>query len=102
MSGRHLALTAAAVTATVVAGGLGTDVRSDWYADLDKPDWQPAAWVFGPAWRTLYGLIAVGGARALDRAGTERRVRFAVGLGVNLALDTPWSWRFFPAKRPRW
>jgi len=102
MSGRHLALTAAAVTATAVAGGLGTDVRSDWYASLDKPDWQPPGWVFGPAWTTLYALIAVGGARALDRAESERRGRFAVALGANLALNTAWSWLFFTAKKPRW
>jgi tryptophan-rich sensory protein len=102
MSRRSLALTATAVTATAVAGGLGTDVRSEWYARLDKPDWQPPGWVFGPAWTTLYALIAVGGARALDRADTGERGRFAVALGANLALNTAWSWLFFTVKKPRW
>jgi tryptophan-rich sensory protein len=90
------------VVATAVAGGLGTDVSSRWYAALDKPSWQPPGWVFGPAWTTLYGLIATGSARVLDRTeGPERRA-YAVALGANLVLNTGWSWVFFTAKRPRW
>jgi tryptophan-rich sensory protein len=99
---RHLPMTAAAVTVTAVAGGIGTDVSSDWYSGLDKPSWQPPGWVFGPAWTTLYALIAVGSARVLDRAEPEERRAFGAALGVNLVLNTGWSWVFFTAKRPRW
>ncbi len=99
---RYLPRTAAAVAATAVAGGLGTDVRSQWYADLRKPSWQPPGWAFGPAWTTLYALTAVSGARVLARADARERRRFARALGVNLALNTAWSWVFFTAKQPRW
>jgi tryptophan-rich sensory protein len=102
MRPRHLPATAAAVFATAVAGVLGTDVGSDWYETLDKPRWQPPGRVFGPAWTTLYALIAVGSARALDRAGPEERRTYATALAVNLALNTGWTWVFFTAKRPRW
>ena len=98
----HLPSTAAAVFATAVAGVLGTDVNSNWYAGLDKPRWQPPGRVFGPAWSTLYALIAVGSARALDRAEPEERRTYATALGVNLVLNTGWTWVFFAAKRPRW
>ena len=98
----HLPSTAAAVFATAVAGVLGTDVNSNWYAKLDKPRWQPPGRVFGPAWSTLYALIAVGSARALDRAEPEERRTYATALGVNLVLNTGWTWVFFAAKRPRW
>jgi tryptophan-rich sensory protein len=99
---RYLPWTAAAVTATAVAGGLGTDVRSQWYAELRKPSWQPPGWVFGPAWTTLYALIAVAGARVLSRSDARERRRFAVALGVNLTLNTGWTWLFFTAERPGW
>lgn len=102
MSRRHLPATAAAVVATAVAGGLGTDVRSGWYARLDKPPWQPPGWAFGPAWTTLYALIAVGSARVLDRAEPDERRKFATALAANLALNTGWTWVFFTAKKPRW
>ncbi len=98
---RYLPLTAAAAATTAVVGGIGTDVGSRWYARLDKPDWQPPGWLFGPAWTTLYSLIAVGSARTLARAEPTERRGFATALGVNLALNTGWSWLFFTAKRPR-
>ncbi len=99
---RHLPATAAAVAATAVLGGLGTDVRSDWYAGLDKPVWQPPGAAFPVAWTTLYGLIAVASGRVLDRAPEHERKQFARALGVNLALNTGWTWLFFTARRPRW
>ena len=99
---RRLAGTSAAVLATAVIGGLGTDVRSSWYRNLDKPAWQPPGAAFGPAWTTLYGLMAVASARTLDRIEEpgERRA-FATAFGVNLALNAGWNWLFFKARRPR-
>jgi tryptophan-rich sensory protein len=99
---RHLPATAAAVAATAVVGGLGTDVRSEWYDALDKPAWQPPGWAFPVAWTTLYALIADASGRVLDRAPAQERAAFARALGVNLALNTGWTWLFFTAKRPRW
>jgi benzodiazapine receptor len=99
---RHLPATAAAVVAAAVAGGVGTDVRSGWYRTLDKPSWQPPGRVFGPAWTTLYALIAVGSARVLDRADPRERRAFAGALVANLMLNTGWTWVFFTARRPRW
>ena len=97
---RHLPLTAAAVTATAVVGAAGTDVRSRWYAELDTPPWQPPGAVFGPAWTTLYALLAAGSARALDRAAPEQRRALGRALAVNLVLNAGWSWAFFKAHRP--
>ncbi|MEO5711073.1 MAG: TspO/MBR family protein [Nocardioidaceae bacterium] len=101
MSRSHLPATAVAVVVTAVAGGLGTDVRSRWYAGLDKPRWQPPGWVFGPAWTALYALIAVGSAHALDRAEPEEARDYSTALAANLALNTGWTWIFFTARRPR-
>jgi len=98
---RTLTATGAAVTATAVAGALGTDVRSGWYRDLDKPSWQPPGWVFGPAWTTLYGLIIFGTARALDRtASPAERRGLQRSLAANLVLNAGWNWLFFRARRP--
>ncbi|HEX5532549.1 MAG TPA: tryptophan-rich sensory protein [Actinomycetales bacterium] len=102
MATKHLTRTAAGVTAAAVLGSLGTDVRSTWYRDLRKPSWQPPGAVFGPVWTTLYALIALGGARALDAAPDEaERTRIARGLATNLTLNAGWNWLFFRARRPR-
>jgi translocator protein len=99
---RHLLGTCAAVATTAGVGVLGTDVTSRWYWHLDKPAWQPPGAAFGPAWTTLYALMAVASARTLDRLDepAERRA-FATAFGANLMLNAGWNWLFFKA-RPRW
>ena len=95
--------TSAAVAAAAVIGTLGTDVKSRWYRNLDKPAWQPPGAAFGPAWTTLYALMAVASARTLDRLeDPEERRAFATAFGANLALNAGWNWLFFKARRPRW
>ena len=97
-----LSRTSAAVTATAVVGVLGTDVTSRWYRHLDKPSWQPPGAAFGPAWTTLYALMAVASARTLARLEEPRERRaFATAFGTNLVLNAGWNWLFFRARRPR-
>ena len=95
--------TSAAVASAAVIGTLGTDVKSRWYRSLDKPAWQPPGTAFGPAWTTLYTLLALASSRTLDRLeGPEERRAFATAFGANLALNAGWNWLFFKAQRPRW
>jgi len=95
--------TSAAVAAAAVIGTLGTDVKSSWYRSLDKPAWQPPGTAFGPAWTTLYTLLALASSRTLDRLeDPEERRAFATAFGANLALNAGWNWLFFKARRPRW
>lgn len=81
----------------------------EWYAALEKPPWNPPAWVFGPVWTVLYVMMAVagwlvwrspeppGGARGGWSAGR----RAALGaFAVQLALNGAWSWLFFGLHRP--
>jgi len=103
MQGSPLVATSAAVGVTVAVGSAGTDVRSRWYRQLDKPSWQPPGPVFGGAWTVLYVLLALAGGRALARAG-ERPQEAPGYVGAytgNLLLNAGWSWVFFRARRPR-
>ena len=96
----QLRRTVPAVVAAAGVGGLGTRPRSAWYLALDKPRWQPPAAAFGPAWTTLYALIAAGTAQAMARAGEAERARLEPALWINLGLNAGWSWLFFTARRP--
>ncbi|WP_328672618.1 TspO/MBR family protein [Streptomyces sp. NBC_00328] len=94
------ALTAAAVTATAVAGARAVDVDAAWYQELDKPSWQPPRWAFGAVWTPLYASIAWAGGRALCRARGRTRLELAASLGLNLALNVAWNWLFFGRRSP--
>ncbi|MEV5328103.1 TspO/MBR family protein [Nonomuraea fastidiosa] len=101
MKGKVLLKTALAVTATAVAGSLGTDPRSTWYQRLKKPSWQPPPQAFPLVWTPLYGLIAYAGARAASRADAERKQAFTRALAANLALNAAWPALFFRTRTPR-
>lgn len=97
-SGSHwLAL---ALFLVLVAGGglvIGyVTAPGEWYVRLAKPAFNPPPWVFGPAWTTLYILIAVAGWRVWR---CEPR-GWAMSLWwVQLGLNFAWSPAFFAAHR---
>lgn len=69
------------------------------YAALQKPSWNPPAWLFGPAWTLLYTLMAVAAWLVWKRVG------FARPLGlyfVQLALNAAWTPIFFGAHQLGW
>lgn len=47
----------------LVAGFLGSvftmPAVKSWYVTLNKPSWNPPAWIFGPVWTTLFILMGV-------------------------------------------
>ncbi|MET8120592.1 TspO/MBR family protein [Micromonospora sp. NPDC005189] len=95
-----LVKTAAAVTVTAAAGTAVNDTSNRWYQRLRKPTWQPPPVAFPLAWTPLYALIAVAGARVLDRASDADRAAFTRAYALNLALNFGWSALFFKARRP--
>jgi tryptophan-rich sensory protein len=97
---RTLAATSTAVAATAVLGSLASrDVAGTWYRRLDKPAFQPPGAVFPAVWTALYADIAITTASASDRLrqrGEHGRARtLHRSLGLNLVLNTAWSWVFF-------
>jgi benzodiazapine receptor len=83
----------------VLGGGLllgFLTMPGEWYAGLNKPSFNPPAWLFGPVWTVLYVLIAVAGWRTFerDRRGWPMRLWWA-----QLALNFLWSPVFFAAHR---
>ncbi|GLZ57797.1 MULTISPECIES: TspO/MBR family protein [Micromonospora] len=95
-----LVKTAAAVTVTAAAGTAVNDTSNGWYRRLRKPTWQPPPVAFPLVWTPLYALIAVAGARALDRTSGAERAAFTRAYALNLALNFGWSALFFKARRP--
>ena len=92
-----------AVVAVSVLGGLATAAAiPGWYATLAKPSWTPPNWVFGPAWSTLYVLMAVAAWLVWRR---RRRVEVRGALlawWVQLALNLLWTMLFFGLRQPVW
>ena len=96
-----LAVALAACYGAAALGGLFTaGAVRDWYPTMAKPSWNPPAWVFGPVWTALYGMMAV----AVWLVWLERHRRPGVAplilFAVQLALNAAWSPLFFALRRP--
>lgn len=89
-----------AATITAVAGAAAVDPDSQWYRDLDKPDWQPPPQAFGLVWTPLYGTVAWSAGRTLQRCDGAQRRRYLSALTSDLALNAGWNWLFFGAQNP--
>lgn len=69
----------------------------DWYANLQKPFFNPPNWLFGPVWTVLYGLVAIAGWRTWIRGykGLPMQLWF-----LQLAANFMWSPAFFGLQMP--
>lgn len=95
-------IAAAAAIVVAVLGASMTDL-GPWYEDLQKPDWQPPDWAFGPAWTLIFALAAMSGVTAWRAAPTESSREWIIGVfAINGFLNILWSALFFRMHRPDW
>lgn len=89
----------AAIAGSFAAGGIGSLATAPniptWYADLDKPFFNPPNWLFGPVWSVLYLLMGI--ALYLVWTAETRRSKAAAyrWFGLQLLLNAAWSLVFF-------
>ena len=74
-----------------------TNMPGDWYQSLQKPFFNPPAWLFGPVWTTLYVLIGVAGARIWQRAPKSAAMQLWF---AQMAFNLMWSPAFFGLQNP--
>lgn len=98
----HLPATAAAVTATALAGSVASRAAaSPWYRRLDKPAFTPPPAAFPIAWTSLYADLAATAAFALgelEQTHPSGARAYRRALAANLVLNASWSWVFFGAR----
>ncbi|MGZ4498517.1 MAG: TspO/MBR family protein [Nocardioides sp.] len=90
---RPYVVTSALAAAAATVGSLGTKTDTAWYRGLDKPSWQPPPLAFPLVWTPLYGLIAWGTGRAIERSSQPTRI--AALTGADLVVNAGWNWAFF-------
>ena len=67
----------------------------EWYAQLQKPSWNPPPWVFGPVWTVLYAMMAVAAWLVWRRGGfAAHRTALSLFL-LQLLFNALWSPLFF-------
>jgi benzodiazapine receptor len=80
------------------AGAIGSvftrNSVNTWYASLNKPLFNPPAWLFAPVWTALYVMMGISAFLVWKTSGSNRRraLRF---FALQLTVNTLWSVVFF-------
>ncbi len=80
----------------IVSGLLVSANNNPWFDALNKPTWNPPAYLFGPVWTTLYLLMGISLGIIWNNNSTEQSKRKAYFLfAFQLFLNFWWSIIFF-------
>lgn len=78
----------------------GFFLPGEWYAQLQKPSWNPPSWLFGPVWTALYIMMAIAAWLVWQRGGFATQ-RLALSLFLlQLMFNVAWSSLFFGLRNP--
>ena len=75
---------------------------ADWYNAINKPDWNPPAWVFGPVWTTLYTLMGIAAWQVWRNYGFDKACTALIFFLIQLVLNGLWSQIFFGMQEIGW
>jgi benzodiazapine receptor len=73
-----------------------------WYADLNKPFFNPPNWVFAPVWTLLYIMMGLAAGLVWNKIDTNEAAvkRAFLFFLIQLALNALWSYLFFGLRNP--
>ena len=100
----YLAATVAVVpvVAAAVLGSIATTPNVDsWYANLERPSFNPPNWIFAPVWTLLYAMMAYAFFRILTSDANAWTGAAMALFFIQIALNVAWSWAFFAGHSPR-
>lgn len=85
----------------ISSGLLASTNNNLWFDALNKPTWNPSAYLFGPVWTTLYLLMGISLGIIWNNKATELNKRKAYFLfALQLFLNFWWSIIFFKLHSP--
>lgn len=85
----------------IISGFLARANNNLWFDKLNKPSWNPPAYLFAPVWTTLYLLMGISLALIWKNKATELEKRNAYLLfATQLFLNFWWSILFFHFHSP--
>lgn len=91
---------------TVGLGSLGgiftVNEIPNWYAGLQKPDFNPPNWLFGPVWTLLYTLMGISVYLIWKQPISSKRNKALVIFTIQFVLNFFWSIIFFKEHALGW
>ncbi len=87
--------------AGIIGSVFTTSSIPGWYANINKPSFNPPNWVFAPVWTTLFLLMGIALFLIWRKGLKEKDVKIAFSVFIfHLVLNTLWSILFFGLESP--
>ena len=100
-AGKSMVAFLAWVVVSFAAASLGALFPpGEWYAQLEKPSWNPPGWLFGPVWSMLYLMMGIAAWMVWRQGGFRRQSQPLSLFLIQLALNALWTPLFFGLQRP--
>jgi translocator protein len=90
--------------AVAAAGAYFTVTGSgSWYQQINRPEWNPPGWIFGPVWTVLYIMMGVAFYLVWKSDAAKGLKQKAIGFWIaQLIANFFWSFIFFGQQQPGW
>jgi tryptophan-rich sensory protein len=100
---KNILILGGCILACLCAGFVGsvftTPAIGSWYAFLNKPTFNPPAWIFAPVWTSLYILMGIALFLIYEKIKANKLAKQGVIVfAVHLVFNLSWSIVFFGAK----
>ncbi len=83
-------------------GALASVQAGAFYAGLQRPNWAPPGWLFGPVWTLLYTMMGTAAWLVWRRVGLRAGQKALGVFLLQLIFNALWSWLFFAWSLGAW
>jgi translocator protein len=74
-----------------------------WYQQINRPEWNPPGWIFGPVWTVLYIMMGFAFYLVWKSDAAKGLKQKAMGFWIaQLIANFFWSFIFFGQQQPGW
>ena len=92
-------LTAASGIAIVliyaIGSGLWVNTGDNWYANINKPSWQPPGFIFGIIWRYNFIVLGIAATIIVQRASKPAAFTYITFFALSVAAALTWAYLFY-------
>jgi tryptophan-rich sensory protein len=83
-------------------GAIWTSSDSSWYKKINKPDFNPPSWIFGPVWTLLFTLMGISLYLVWVSPSSNIKMIALILFGIQFLFNIAWSYLFFGLNKPLW
>jgi translocator protein len=85
----------AMVLAYAIGSGLWVNTGDNWYANLNKPSWQPPGFIFGIIWPYNFIVLGIAATVIGQRASKPAAITYMAFFALSVIAALTWAYLFY-------